>query len=214
MAPRAHLLLDERVRAVKAELKARICRACGSLVPKRGPFDRFRSRTLPAATVPRGLPIRLPRRAELRRSGREHRSARRGRHMPAESVARRRVRATPARDLRLRNPGAIAARVEQARNERGRAAPHRAATIVVSRRRVQHLSRRLERRRSGAGRRARSAGRSSARGPCGPPRSAGATAMTIETLHAALFAVVVFSVLLALVVDVAALLGWVRRRWR
>jgi hypothetical protein len=38
--------------------------------------------------------------------------------------------------------------------------------------------------------------------------------MTIETLHAALFAVVVFSVLLALVVDVAALLGWVRRRWR
>jgi len=37
---------------------------------------------------------------------------------------------------------------------------------------------------------------------------------SIETLHVVLFVVVVFSTVLALVVDVAALLGWVRRRWR
>jgi hypothetical protein len=37
---------------------------------------------------------------------------------------------------------------------------------------------------------------------------------TIETLHAALFVVVVFTTVLALVVDGAALLGWIRRRWR
>jgi hypothetical protein len=34
------------------------------------------------------------------------------------------------------------------------------------------------------------------------------------TLDAMLFAIVVSVIVLALVVDVAALLGWVRRRWR
>ena len=37
---------------------------------------------------------------------------------------------------------------------------------------------------------------------------------SVETLDAVLFVVVVFATVLALVVDVAALLGWVRRRWR
>jgi hypothetical protein len=36
----------------------------------------------------------------------------------------------------------------------------------------------------------------------------------MTTLHAVLFAIVVSVVLLALIVDSAALLGWVRRRWR
>jgi hypothetical protein len=36
----------------------------------------------------------------------------------------------------------------------------------------------------------------------------------IETLHAALFIVVISVTALALVVDVAALLGWIRRRLR
>jgi hypothetical protein len=38
--------------------------------------------------------------------------------------------------------------------------------------------------------------------------------MTTETLHAVLFAIVVSIVTLALVVDAAALIAWVRRRWR
>jgi len=36
----------------------------------------------------------------------------------------------------------------------------------------------------------------------------------VETLHAVLLVIVVSVIVLALVVDVAALLGWVRRRWR
>jgi hypothetical protein len=38
--------------------------------------------------------------------------------------------------------------------------------------------------------------------------------MSVETLHAVLFAIVVSVTVLALVVDAAALAGWVRRRWR
>jgi hypothetical protein len=38
--------------------------------------------------------------------------------------------------------------------------------------------------------------------------------MTMTPLDVVLFAVVVPSVLLALAVDAAALLGWIRRRWR
>jgi hypothetical protein len=37
---------------------------------------------------------------------------------------------------------------------------------------------------------------------------------SVETLDAVLFVVVVFTTALALAVDVAAVLGWVRRRWR
>jgi hypothetical protein len=36
----------------------------------------------------------------------------------------------------------------------------------------------------------------------------------VETLHAVLLVIVVSVIVLALVVDAAALLGWVRRRWR
>jgi hypothetical protein len=38
--------------------------------------------------------------------------------------------------------------------------------------------------------------------------------MSVEPLDAVLFAIVVSVTALALAVDVAALLGWIRRRWR
>jgi hypothetical protein len=36
----------------------------------------------------------------------------------------------------------------------------------------------------------------------------------VETLHAVLLAIVVSIAVLALVVDAAVVIGWVRRRWR
>jgi hypothetical protein len=38
--------------------------------------------------------------------------------------------------------------------------------------------------------------------------------MPVETLHAVLLAIVVPTTALALVVDAAVVIGWIRRRWR